>query len=769
MPRVTVCVSVLNDPDLLRDCLKHIHNQSYTDWECIVVDDGSEVSHEPVVKEFNDERFIFHRFEQNRGIPFGANYAFKIARGDYICSLGVDELIWEKKLEVQIDYLDHHSEDIIWGVPGNGPMGPVPLWEQYKLKAHNRSKYHWLKLFLQLEGIPIGGASAMWRKSLFDSVGYMDEKLTMFSDHEYFCRIFEKHKVRVLPYRFMNEIPGRGLISGLSSRDKPHNRIISEKADKEYPYVLSKHAPMLVPAADGLITIAMPVYNHARFIADMLRCVFAQTDQNFELLIMNDGSTDDLEAVLQDFKDPRISYFKSDKNEGMMACANKMLDMAKGEFFILLSADDKMEPNFLEKCRQEFAKDPFLEHVSTQNDFIAEDGTEFKGEHPFQNIQRAVNHTQDEWHELFYHGNVYFGIGMYRTSALRDVGGWEPENGVISDYQMYLKLIPRYNFKIIEEPLTHTRIHGKNQSLLNAEEGKKLKRRYYDAQRPFYQPRPRVVIATPFYELKAFSPYVASLTDTTNLLTRMGIQWAFMELSGDSYVHRARNSMCSGFLDDPYNTDLFFIDSDMSWNPEAFIGMIFRPEPIIGGTYPVKNKWELWTSKPAIEGTKEDSYYVGHPLPDGSALIKAHQLAGGFLRIKRSVLEKYKEFYPMHRYNDTNPVPEMRIPQTEFFATGIDREPEINLLKDIEEAMKKSNGSGLDMTPFKERFEALKGIRDFVGEDYCFSNRLRQMGVELFIYPNATITHYGIAGHMGNFNDLLKQSAGKPPSDVVYP
>ena len=90
MPRVSVCVSVLNQPELLQNTLESVRAQTFTDWECIVVDDGSNVPIEPIVASFNDERFIYHRFEQNKGIPHGANYAYKIARGEFVQPLACD-------------------------------------------------------------------------------------------------------------------------------------------------------------------------------------------------------------------------------------------------------------------------------------------------------------------------------------------------------------------------------------------------------------------------------------------------------------------------------------------------------------------------------------------------------------------------------------------------------------------------------------------------------------------------------------------------------
>ena len=754
MPRVSACVSVLNQPELLKQTLESIHKQTFSDWECIVVDDGSNVPIKPVVDAFNDPRFIFHRFEENKGIPHGANYAYKIAKGDYIQALGCDEFISPEKFEQQVSYLDQHPDvSCLWGVPGNSTMGPVPMWEMYELRAHNRSREHWLKCFLNLEGVPIGGASALWRRSLFDSIGYFDEKLTAFSDHEWFVRLFEKHKGVILPFRWMNEVPGHKTICTKT----PAN---AAKLDAEYAYVRSRH-PLQIPATDGLITVAIPVYKHAKYLKSSVDALLAQTEQNFEVLIIDDGSDDDVASIVSQFTDPRISFSRSETNCGHMVTVNKMLSKAKGEFFCSYSADDTMSPDFLEKCRKAFREDPFLEYVASQNDFLNEDGTPFTAEHPLKTIAKAQNHSVAEWQEVFRRGNVYFGIGLYRTSALREVGGWDPIHGVISDYEMYLKLLPRYNFKIIEEALTHTRIHGSNQSLLSPVEAKKLPRRYYEAQKPYYRPRPKIIIATPFYEMKGFSPYITSFSEVIRHLTLMGIDWQFMDLSGDSYVHRARNSMCMNFLNDPYATDLFFIDSDMAWDVQSFMGILFRPEPVIAGTYPVKNKWEMWTSKPHIESPEKDPHYMGKPLPDGSALLQANQLAGGFLRIKRSVLEKFMEYYPTHRYHDTHPIPELQTEQVEFFTAGLNREPEILLLKEIEELMVKANGSGVDLMPLKPKFDALKGVRDFIGEDYCFSNRLREMGVELFIYPNATITHFGIQGWSGNFNQFLKDKAAE--------
>jgi hypothetical protein len=292
---------------------------------------------------------------------------------------------------------------------------------------------------------------------------------------------------------------------------------------------------------------------------------------------------------------------------------------------------------------------------------------------------------------------------------------------------MYLKLLQRENIRIIEEPLTHTRCHDKNYSLLaDPKRQEELPWLYHNARKPFYRQLMKVIIATPFYELKGFSPYITSLLQTVRLLTAMGIDWRFMELSGDSYVHRARNTMVDMFLRDPDATDLFFLDSDMSWNPEAFVKMCLLPDAVVGAAYPVKNNWQQWTSIPKMNHHDNGTTSLnGRELGDGTAILEAVVLAGGFLRVKRNVFEKFKEHYKDMWYEEptTDPAnPAHRF--TAFFgAESIDHK--------------------------------------FYGEDHCFAKRLREMGIPMFIYPNVDIVHWGYKDFSGNYDKWIRASFTK--------
>ncbi len=100
-------------------------------------------------------------------------------------------------------------------------------------------------------------------------------------------------------------------------------------------------------------SIIMPVYKTAHRVISSIESVLAQTDQDFELLVINDGSPDDSAQVINRFleenPDPRVRFFNRTENRGVSATRNQGLDEARGEWIAFLDSDDKYRPQFLEK------------------------------------------------------------------------------------------------------------------------------------------------------------------------------------------------------------------------------------------------------------------------------------------------------------------------------------------------------------------------------------------------------------------------------------
>lgn len=100
---------------------------------------------------------------------------------------------------------------------------------------------------------------------------------------------------------------------------------------------------------NDLVSIITPSYNTAKFISETIECVLSQTYQNWEMIIVDDCSTDDTDDIVKKFDDNRIKYFKNPKNMGAAKSRNYALNVAKGRWIAFLDSDDLWTPDKLSK------------------------------------------------------------------------------------------------------------------------------------------------------------------------------------------------------------------------------------------------------------------------------------------------------------------------------------------------------------------------------------------------------------------------------------
>lgn len=112
---------------------------------------------------------------------------------------------------------------------------------------------------------------------------------------------------------------------------------------------------------DISFSVVIPLYNKEKYISRAINSVLKQTHPQFELIIVNDGSTDNGESVVKSFNDIRIRYLEQE-NFGVSAARNKGIRLAEYNFVALLDADDEWEPNFLKEI---------VEAIETKNNCIA--------------------------------------------------------------------------------------------------------------------------------------------------------------------------------------------------------------------------------------------------------------------------------------------------------------------------------------------------------------------------------------------------------------
>jgi teichuronic acid biosynthesis glycosyltransferase TuaG len=206
----------------------------------------------------------------------------------------------------------------------------------------------------------------------------------------------------------------------------------------------------------ALVTVVIPTYNHADFLREALQSLQAQSWSNWEAVVVNNYSTDDTEAMIESFGDPRIRL-ENFRNHGVIAASrNRAIEMARGEFVAFLDSDDLWLPQKLERCMATFRSGVDMVCHGLRC-FGERSGNIYCG--PAENATFEV---------LLLEGScITPSATIIRTTVLRELGGFSEDPAVITaeDYHLWLKLAERgIGMAFLHEILGKYRIHGSNQS-----------------------------------------------------------------------------------------------------------------------------------------------------------------------------------------------------------------------------------------------------------------------------------------------------------------
>ena len=114
-PRVTVLMAVYNGERFLRPAIESILNQTFTDFELLIVDDASTDSTPAIIRSYQDPRIRVIRNERNSGAGYSRNVGLRNARGEYIAVLDADDVAYPQRLAEQVAFLDAHADIVLLG------------------------------------------------------------------------------------------------------------------------------------------------------------------------------------------------------------------------------------------------------------------------------------------------------------------------------------------------------------------------------------------------------------------------------------------------------------------------------------------------------------------------------------------------------------------------------------------------------------------------------------------------------------------------------
>jgi len=394
LPKVSIIIPVYNGANYMREAIDSALAQTYKNIEVIVINDGSKDNGETekIALSYGDKIRYFSK--KNGGCASALNVGIKNMQGEYFSWLSHDDIYLPNKVEHQINILSKlDNKDII-------------LYCGYELIDKKSSSLYFVRpderyskekldipLFPLLRGL-IHGCTLLIPAKYFKEVGMFDEALKHTQDYDLWFKLF-----RVAPIYFDSEVlvksrqhseqstitvPNQleecevlwsGFLKKLTEEemikmeDSAHTFLYSSAGFlKGTPYIKSYKLALSMAEQElpkVKISIIMPVYNSINFATKAIESVLAQTHENFELIVINDGSKEDT-TKLQEIcnKDSRIIYINQE-NKGPAAARNCGIDKATGYYTAFLDANDLFKTNKLLKQLKFMAENAFkFSHTS---------------------------------------------------------------------------------------------------------------------------------------------------------------------------------------------------------------------------------------------------------------------------------------------------------------------------------------------------------------------------------------------------------------------
>ena len=204
-----------------------------------------------------------------------------------------------------------------------------------------------------------------------------------------------------------------------------------------------------------MVTVLMPVYNAGRFLGPAIESILQQTFRDFELLIVNDASTDGCEEILRSFSDHRIRLLENKHNLGLANSLNRGLQVAAGELVARQDADDLSHPERLESQVEFLKAHPDIALVGTQAIIIDE-----FGRYKRVLLDRPHEHLAIKWDLLFDNSFVHTSVMFRKTIVSDNLGGYDPSYAACEDYELWSRIAETCYVANLSRHLVSHRMHS---------------------------------------------------------------------------------------------------------------------------------------------------------------------------------------------------------------------------------------------------------------------------------------------------------------------
>lgn len=210
------------------------------------------------------------------------------------------------------------------------------------------------------------------------------------------------------------------------------------------------------------VSIILTSYNHEEFIKSSIDSALNQTYSNFELIILDDHSTDNSWEIITGYKDNRIFAYRNEENQRIGNIRKAMDSFSNGEYLAILHSDDIWEPTKLQKQVEFLDKNPQVAATFTLVTIIDENNQPLtENDHLYSNIFDQPNRSRHEWlNYFFFHGNALCNPSSVRRKSIAT--NIKPIKGIyqLPDFLTWVQYCFQHEIHVIQEKLTRFRMRS---------------------------------------------------------------------------------------------------------------------------------------------------------------------------------------------------------------------------------------------------------------------------------------------------------------------
>ncbi|MGH7724068.1 MAG: glycosyltransferase family 2 protein [Candidatus Eiseniibacteriota bacterium] len=213
-----------------------------------------------------------------------------------------------------------------------------------------------------------------------------------------------------------------------------------------------------------MITIGIPVFNRETLVRHALESALRQPEQDLEILVVDNASTDGTWAVLNGYRDPRLRLVRNDRNLGLFGNFNRCIFLARGRYVLTLCSDDELVDGFLGPARALLDADPSLAIVSSRGratDAVLKRSFPLGSSLPAGVYEREDGVVAALWALSVYYQNPFnypSGI-LVRAARARECGGMDERLSYASDVKLYLAMIEEARLAIVDRRGCEVLVH----------------------------------------------------------------------------------------------------------------------------------------------------------------------------------------------------------------------------------------------------------------------------------------------------------------------